>query len=243
VGVLVIIGATALTVCLLLTWRKESTTLDPRFKHLRIFYSDRDDKPDAERPKRPYYVCIGNQAYYVPDLIVPFIRPHKFSWVSYDSKEALLAYFEEQGITPKNKYPSDEELGLWLKQNGSLVLAEPKLEPDLLERLKKRKLEGKLDDFQIVFLYPWYSWFLKFLHIDVVKKGFPPYRRVLANLRTKEAFFAPPTCIDLYDKKIVGGVHYLPRPWESTAKFCKRFRGWAFQHEEFTAEKLAGVYR
>jgi len=239
-GVLVIIGATALTVYLLLAWRKESTTLDPRFIHLKVFYSDSHDTPDAKPPRHPYYVlnCNTKQAYYVPDLIVPFVRPHKFSWASYYDKEVLLAYFKEQGITPNNRDPSDEELGLWLKPNGSLVLAEPKLEPDLLERLEKRKLEGKLKDFQIAFLYPWYCWFLRFHFVEI--KVYPPNRRLLANVRTKEAFVAPSTSMDLCNKEIVGHQPYTPRPWESISKWCKRKHGWTFKQRTFTVEELAG---
>jgi hypothetical protein len=98
-GILSIIGATALTTYLLLEWRKKSTTVDTRFTHLTVHYSQRIDNPDIEKPARPYYVTNSrtNQAYWVSDLLEPYVRQHKIDWFSHDGEKALRDYFKKQG--------------------------------------------------------------------------------------------------------------------------------------------------
>ncbi len=231
-------------IMVIIAWKKNHDTLDPRFKNLRIVYSRKTDTPDTKQPDRPYYVVNNNtkQAYYVPDLIVRYIRHHKFSWNSYESERAILAHFKRQDIHNNDDFASDRQLGLWYKPNGSLVLAEPTLEPEILSKLKKRMLEGKFKHFQIVFLYPRIYWFLRFEYARNLT--WPPAKRLLVNTDTKEAFPPPPTSMALVENGIIGCELHTPRPWEDISAWCKRKRGWTFEPEQrVTVEELVGDYQ
>jgi hypothetical protein len=239
-----IIGIIFLALLARIRSQQKSSKLDPRFRRLHIYFSDSQDSPTSKELHRPYYVVyeVTKQAYYVPELIFPYLRQQKIACTTYPNKTALLNHFKQAGIHPNNIQPpsSDLDLGLWLKPNGSLVVAERRLEPEMLEKLKKLKLEGKFKNYQIAFLNPWYCWFFPCRRVE--NYAFPPTKRIL--VKGKEAFGAPEESLDLTRfNKIIPMDKCTPRPYEDITKWCKRKKGWKFESRTFTVEELAGDYQ
>jgi hypothetical protein len=237
-----LIFAVTVTIAIVLAiilWRKSRNFLDPRFKGLQIFYSNKNDSPSTERPNRPYYVVNNatKQAYYVPDLIASYVRQYKIAWTAYDDKEDLHSYFDSQSINKNLRDPSDEELGLWLMSNRHLVVMERKLEPNVLAELKKRKAECKFKDYQIIYLYPWYCWFLRFRAVE--DKAWPPNRIILADYsKIREAYGAPSETMHLLRENIISVDACTPRPNEDILKWCKRKRDLKYMYRTFIVEEL-----
>jgi hypothetical protein len=214
--------------------------LDPKFKNLQIYYSNENDSPFIDRrPNLPYYIVniTTNHAYYVPDFIIPYVQKGNIAFSTRHNENELYSYFETQGIIYKNpKYATDEDLGLWFLLNRNLVLAENKVEPDLLEKLKRRAAETKLKNYQIIFLFPKYCWFFRFRKVE--EKAWPPSRRILADYSTKEAFAAPSETMDLWRNRIISLDVCTPRPTEDISGWCKRKRKLTFNYRTFVVEEL-----
>lgn len=98
-------------------------TIDPIFQNLEVHYSQKTDTPDTKKPAKPYYIVNKKtkQAYWVSDLIIPYVKSKKIQYDSHDGEKALKTSFKEAKyhINPVN--PSPNELGLELMEDGSLV--------------------------------------------------------------------------------------------------------------------------
>lgn len=185
-----------------------TSTTDPRFAHLTIHYSQVRDAPDVQNPARPRYVTNNRtkQAYWVSDLLEPYVRQHKISWYSHDGEKTLLAYLDHEHYSANRRAPLPEELELSFDKDGSLKLLQVQMESDLMSKLKGRKLE----DLQIVFLER-----RRFL-------SSPARRKLLLKFSTKQAFLPPSCTYELVDNGIVTFEGYGMYPWEGCKRWCKR---------------------
>lgn len=97
----------------IITWdRFKKRKLDPKFSHLTIHYSRKTDNPNTKSPARPRYVTNNrtNQAYWVSTLTDS--NRHAINWHTHHNKEALLDYFNKNGIHVNERDATFEELGL-----------------------------------------------------------------------------------------------------------------------------------
>jgi hypothetical protein len=220
--------------------RSRNFNLEPKFKHLKIYFSNSGDTPNMDgQPNRPYYIVnnIAHQAYYVPDFITRYVKKCQIAWSSYPDKEALHSYFETQNIDYKNQRDaSDEELGLWILPNRKLVLEEAKIESEMLKKLKVLKAQAKFKNYQIIFLFPKYCWFLRFRSVE--GRAWPPNRRILANYLTNEAYAVPNENMDLYRNGIITLDNLTPRLREDIPSWCKRKRKLEYKFRNFIIEEL-----
>jgi hypothetical protein len=243
IGSISLISAIVAFIVFVLIWRLESTVLDDRFKNLAVYYSPEILEPTkkTEIPICPRYIVNipKSQAYRVSGLIEPFINKMKNRYTC-DNEASILAALAEQNVAVKKKSLTFEDLDLWLKPNGFLVKLYPMLKPEMLEKLEKRKQEGKLKPYQLVYLNPWFCWF-RLPYVD--KLIYPPRRRIIVNVETAKAYKAPQTALDMAYKLILHDERYSPRPWEDITKWCKRKKQWTFLDENLTEEQLAGDYQ
>lgn len=211
-------------------FRKNTTlTVDLRFDYLIVWYSDSRDIPETENPHRPYFIVNGHtkQAYYVSDLIAPYVKKRKFSFYTRSSKRALLAHFKKQGITPNHNNPKQEELGLIINKDGSLTAL-----PKIIYELKNRKLH----DLEILWLFPWYYRLLPSRF-----RGKHPNKRLLRKFSTKEVFKPPHYDLELVkigklakDNKIMKRGDHL-KDWSERNGYTYINR--RFNDEDFLAEE------
>jgi hypothetical protein len=185
-----------------------TSTTDLRFADLTIHYSQIKDTPDTQNPARPVYVTENRkkQAYWVSNLLEPYVIQHKIFSYSHDGEKALTAYLELEHYEIIRRAPLPEELGLSINQDGSVELAKVKTESDLVSKLKGRKLE----DLQIVFLER-----KRFLSIA-------NRRTLLLKISTKQAFLAPTCAPELLENGIVTSERLGMFRWESCKCWCKR---------------------
>jgi len=221
-GLLSVIVATALATYLLVRRQKVMTTVDGRFNHLTVHYSRRDDSPDTAQPSRPRYVenSKTNEAYWISDLLEPYVKHHNIGWTTHESEKKLKEYFRKQGIHPNDKNPRPEQLGLGQLRDGNLY---PLLEADLINKFKGRKL----DDLRILFLVPFYS----AIYHSRSK------RTLLLKLSSKQTFEAPACYYELESERIVDSQTYTMRPWDSCKRWSER-QGYTFNQRRFTQNEL-----
>jgi len=188
---------------------KGRVTVDHRFAHLTIHYSQRTDSPDTPNPARPRYVVNGKtkQAYWFSDLLEPYIKRRIFAWYSHDGEQALREYFTQNSI---NVHETDplliDDLGLIIDEFGGLYPADSPLMVELRGR--------KLDDFHIICLYPWY---------DFARHEGLPKNRLLIQHSTMQAFTPPPEDVNgLMAAKIMPRQSDTMRPWDSLKRWCER---------------------
>jgi len=196
---------------------KKRRRVDPGFSYLMVYYSDRKDSPDSTKPHRPYYIVNSKntqskQAYWVSDLIEDSVRKHTFSFCTFDGEPALRAYFKEQDIHNNERFvTSGEELGLGFRSDGSLYGKLKKMDPELLRRFKDNK--QKFYDFKLALIYTWGK-----------PEVYPPRKRLLIKISTKEAFEPPIIDLELYDNDILSGENYSRLPHEPYFIWCLRHR-------------------
>lgn len=194
--------------------REQEPYHDPRFANLMICYSRRDDTPDTPIPARPRYVVNSqtNQAYWVSDLLEPYIRQHKIGWYSFNDEKELRNHFQKHGIVTNDipqKQP--EDLGLHLRRDGLLEFVDLDLER-LLKRLDGRKIDGVT----IFKLYPWHYYYRK--------KPFYTNKRLLLKHSTHEVFVAPFHDLELIDRGLIDSDNKCRRPFESLRRWSKRMK-------------------
>ena len=203
------------------------TTIEPRFAHLTIHYSQITDTPDTPNPARPRYVAntTTNEAYWVSDLLEPYIRQRKISWHAHDGSEALKTHFKKNRIHPNEHDPKPEDLGLSLSRDGSLQSPDP----NFVELLSK--LEGKkLDNLRILKLFPWYSYFST--------SGYTS-KRLLLKHSTNETFDSPLHDLELAEKGIIDSENYTMKPFESLEAWSKRHK-YRYIRKRYTEGELLG---
>jgi hypothetical protein len=234
-----VVGLICITIIAFFVWIKRHIRHDARFKHLTVHYSSRKDSPKVMEPNSPRFIVNGDtkQAYWVSDLIEPYVRQNKIDWFTHDNLHELRVHFKKQNINENKRKPYPHELGLWIKPNGSLALIEPELKPEMLERLETCKRKGKLKNYEIAFLNPWYCWILRSQFF--IRQAYPPNKRIIANLSTKEAFGAPYENLDIIKHNLISHNSYSPRPTEDISKWCKRKKGCTFKQRTLTVEELA----
>jgi hypothetical protein len=182
-----------------------------------VYYSDRKDSPDSAKLHHPYYIVNSKntqskQAYWVSDLIEDCVRKHVFSFCTFDGETALKTYFEEQNIHNNGRFIiSTEELGLRFRRDGSLYGISEKMEPELLQKFKNNK--QKFYDFKLVMIYTFGK-----------QEAYPPSKRLLLKIPTKEAFEPPITDLELYENGILSGENYSRFPYEPYTFWCFRHR-------------------
>jgi hypothetical protein len=135
---------------------KQTTLGNPNFNHLTIHYSHRDDTPDTINASRPYYVSFKNQAYWVTDEIVLHSQQHDIAhWYSYDGERKLRKSLDAQGININDRAPTSDELNLWRKPNGDLIVAQTNIDLETFSKLKQLNKEGKFKTIELAVIYPW----------------------------------------------------------------------------------------
>lgn len=217
-------------------WRTKN--VEPRFKHLKVYYSASTDSPKAKhRPNRPYYIVNSNtnQAYYVPDFMMQTIKEGRISWTTYSNEEKLTEYFVSQNINRNNIDATDEQLWLWFLPNGKIVGWERKINSKLLPKLMERKSEGKLKNYQIIFIYPRYCWLFRLAFME--HKLWPTARRIIVNYSNNTAFGAPAENLDLYRKGIVD-IEGASLSFQNIVKWCKQKRNLDYSYRTFSVEEL-----
>jgi len=204
--------------------RKE-TTVDPRFAYLTVWYSDARDTPDTKNPHRPYFIVNWDtkQAYYVSDLIAPYIKKKMFQFGTYPSKRALLAYFKKEGITPNRKNPEPEELGLLINKDGSLSVL-----PKIIYKLKNRTFP----DLEIKWLFPWYYHFLPSRFRSKL-----PNKRLLLKISTKEIFTPPYYDFLLFKTRKISKENYIMKSGEHLKEWAERY-GYTYRNRPYSEKDL-----
>lgn len=197
--------------------------IDPQLWYIEIYYSDKRDSPDTKEPKRPYYVVNrkSNQAYWVSDLIYKHVQQHKFCYFTYDNETKLKAYLKSQGITINDRAPSDEELRLWFRTDGSLyVMSE--MPQELLHKYKENK--RKLQDFKLILVFTYGR-----------KQIYPPNRRLLVKISTNEVFDAPQYDLALIENQLLNNENFSRFQFEPYKIFCWR-NGWKYRRWRYPLE-------
>lgn len=118
----VVITVSALVIVSYVTKDSMHTSIDPRFLHLTVHYSQRTDTPDTPIPARPRYLVDNkrSEAWWVPTWLEYVIKQHMISWNSHDGEKALRRYLKENKIEIHNNNPLPEDFGL-----DKSVLSEP----------------------------------------------------------------------------------------------------------------------
>lgn len=231
-GIAFLIVAWCLGVYFVWTWKRTKVSVDPRFSFIAIYYSDSQDTPDTPKPHHPYFVANHNikQAYLVPELIDNYVRKHTFDYRSFDGEKSLKDWFKKQDITPHDRYPTsyEEELGLRFKRDGTLYGIFTRMNPELLAEYKENKL--KFQDLRLLLIYPWLK-----------PKAYPPTRRVLLKISTKEPFEPPLIDLELYENNVLDGQVYSRLPREPYKVWCwrnhfKQLRRWRYPIENLLPE-------
>ena len=124
----ILIAGLALLILALWKNRSERTTVDPRFAHLTIHYSQRTDTPDIPNPARPRLVVDNRRKryYWVSTWLEPYIRQHKINWHSHDGEKALRTWLKKEKIEPHETDPTPEEIGLENLLETDRLSVEPK---------------------------------------------------------------------------------------------------------------------
>lgn len=116
--------------------RSEKKTIDPRFTHLTIHYSQRTDTPDTMYPARPRLIVYyeKKKGYWVPTWLEPYIKQHKLNWHTHDGEKALRTWLKKEKIELHETDPSPEDLDLENLLETDHLSVEPK---ESVEKLPK----------------------------------------------------------------------------------------------------------
>jgi len=208
--------------------KKTNLQFDTRFTHLRVHYSQKTDSPKTKVPAQPYYIVNWDtkQAYWVPDLIVPFVKKKKLqNWNSHYHSDALKKHFKKNAIIINERNPTPKELGLKFDKNGLLI--RQTTETQIVAKLKGRKLS----DVELVCLFSWYY------RIPFLNRGKFPNKILLRKYSTNETFSAPSDYSQLFDHKIISKENYIRRPFESNKSWSKRY-GYTYHRRRYSEKEL-----
>jgi len=204
---------------------RKKTPIDPHFAYLTVWYSKIGDTPDTPNPSQPYFIVNNDtkQAYWVSDLITPYVKKKKFQCDTRHSKKALMTYFKKVGININYRNPEPEELRLIINENGSLSLL-----PKIIYELKNRTF----DDLEIEWLFPWHYHFLpsRFRHK-------PPNKRLLRKFSTKETFKPPQYDLMLIKTHKITKDSHIMNCLESLNQWSER-HGYTYYARRYSAKDL-----
>lgn len=237
---LILIALLAIAIIAFTMVKRKHVLLDPRFLHLSIHYSSRADSPNSPKPDRPRFVKNRDtsQAYWVSDLIESPIAQRKIQYFTYDNEDDLRSTLTNQGVKINDKEPFDEELGLWLTTNGTLVKMEARIPSELLPKLNELKQEGKLRRFQIWFIFPKRKFLLYCLSKSMSERDFPTNKRVLINRKTNQAYGAPMESVHLYAKSLIDFWTFTPwNPRDTIRRICEN-RDFEFNEWHYSIDEL-----
>jgi uncharacterized membrane protein YeaQ/YmgE (transglycosylase-associated protein family) len=221
IGLLSIIGATALTVILIMSMLRKRTSIEAYFTHLTVHYDGKSNKPEFITNNKT------KQAYWVSEILTPYVRKHSIPTHRH-KKGQIQTYCKEQEITLNERDPLPSELGLRYRMDKTLTWTYSKMNTDFLNKLSGKKL----DDLKVVFLYPWYYYFIS------TKMRELPNKSLLLKISTKEAFEPPRITMDLIEKDIIPSQILILKPRESLKKFAKRYDGYTYNRRCFTENAL-----
>jgi hypothetical protein len=181
--------------------------------HKKILVSFRKNPPQA------YYLHAANTSYGWR-----LIKKYPDLWTSVEDsiypKPDTIEWCQKQGY----------ELHPWSATKTELRESMADLNPDLMAKLKELKLEGKLDDFRIVFLCPWYNF-------HSCKEY--PNRRILQKHSTKEAYDAPDHSIELIHNEILTYTTKVKWFWQTVKCWSKRNGGYTYMDWSYSEKRLA----
>lgn len=122
------------------------------------------------------------------------------------------------------------ELHPWSPTKSELKEITTDLNSDVFAKLEIRKKEGKLCDFRVVFLCPWY----KFRSTEWPSSG----KRILQKYSKKEAYGAPTHSVQLINAEILDCTTKVKWPWQTIKKWCKS-NGYSYMDWRYSEEQLA----
>jgi hypothetical protein len=236
VMVLFVLGIAGVTFFLTRKSKLKTTIGNPIFGNLTIHLSNRDDTPDTPHPHNPRYVSFREQAYWVDDEIELHFRQHEIArWNSYDGERKLRKSLDAQGIYINDKNPSVEDIGLWHRPDGSLMLATEPYAPDVMLKLQERKRNGEFKQYQLALIHPWHRVFRKWQN-----RNFPPDKILLLNHDTTIACPPPEGFMNLWHDRILHCDTYRKWvPYERLKLWCL-FHGFKFSREPCDVSELVG---
>ena len=172
------------------------------------------------------------QAYYLPTANTSYgwklIHKYTDMWVSEEDTiypdTDTEKWCEKRGYKLNPRSATKYELSKFDTRGGG----------DLINKLGGRTL----DDVQIVFIYPWYSFSVHFLE----KRIFPPSKRLLLKFSTKQAFEPPLYHMELIENEVLYTQSCTLFPLESLRGWCKR-HGYTFNRRHYTEKELIGEQR
>ena len=197
---------------------EENKTLDYSKKNFRkrLLVSFRKKPPQA------YYLHAAGTSYGWK-----LINKYLDLWTSVEDSD-----IDSDQSTAKWCQKQRYELHPWGATKVELKEMTTDLNSDLLSELKKRKQEGKLRDFRIIFLCPWYKF---------RSSGEWANKRVMIKRSTNEAFDAPVHVIELVINEILDHTTKVKWPWQTIKKWCKRngnitYKDWRYSEEQLAEE-------
>lgn len=213
---------------------KKKTIGNPVFANLTIHLSHKDDTPDTELPSNPRFVSYKTEAYWVNDEIELHFRQHEIAhWYSYDGEKKLRKSLDAQGIHINDRdIKSAEEIGLWNKPNGELMLASISIEPNDVLKLKELRKNGKFNHLELAVIYPWYCVIRRFMN-----KKYPSDKAVIIDRsqKPKVARPVPTEWIQFYHQQLIYfqsySVPFPPLKWFCLIWRCKfNDQQWELSH-------------
>ena len=106
------------------------------------------------------------------------------------------------------------------------------IEPQIMEKLTAYKKEGKLDDFRIVFLCPWYKYFNS---IDLPSKAI-----LQKHSRNMEAYDPPQIWYQLIKYGLLAFTIKVKWPWQTIKSWCKN-NGYTYFDWPYSERQLARI--
>jgi hypothetical protein len=219
---------------------KKTSVGNPIFSNLVIHFSHKDDSPDTEKPSLPRYVSYKTDAYWINDEIELHVRQHEIArWYSYDGEKKLRKSLDAQGIHINDGDPqSFEDLGLWHKPNGDLMRAHSIMDRDVLNRLAELRTNGKLKNFELAVIYPWYCFTRK-----STNKKYPSDKAVIIDHSSNPKIARPASkeWIELHHKQLLHSQIYRKIiPFISLKWWCKIY-GYKFDRTPFDMSELLSL--
>jgi hypothetical protein len=195
-----------------------------------VSYKRGERTPTSKELRYKYFVDGRiNTAYYMTEYATDLLLKRKIQWYSEtdQGEEKNKQLLTSKGIKLD---PKPATRSVLLGQKPTILLAEHEGKPDLVSKLKGHRL----DDLQIIFVFPRIYWFFPFLERWA---HFPPSKRLLLKFSTKEAFSAPSQSIELVKNGIIDSDRWRLQPRDSLDKLCKRY-GFTFKRKRYPESEL-----
>ena len=150
------------------------------------------------------------------------------SWKAYSSEKKLKAELLSQDFNFNPTEATYRDLGIYCCPSGALLIVENVINSSTLAKLKVAKENRKLEDYELIFLFPWRQFSKK-----SELKNFPPSKRLLLNHDTGIARPPPEGDLWLYNDHIFKfNVHSKHFPLEKLSWWCF-FHGFPFKRRYY----------